>query len=232
MGARAVRGGLDLWGDAGHVSSAAAQEKSPASPESEGVGGGAGGLEKRGLRTQRDTAGLTTVRGLAWADEMRVGLIGQTRRVWASVGVKIVQAVEYVYQWQSLVLAVNGLSGRLWWDWTSGMTSQQLAGVVAQWSRQGLSSVVWDRARGHGGAVYEAIPVQRIEQPAYSPELNPAERVFEWLRSRIEGVVYGTLEAKRAAVERELCELNASPERIQRLAGWTWIRDALIGLPE
>lgn len=177
-------------------------------------------------------AGVTTTSQVAWADEMRLGLIGQTRRVWASVGVKVVQAVEYAYQWQYLVLAVNGLSGRLWWDWTAGMTSQALAGVVALWSTQGLSTVVWDRARGHGGAAYDAIPVHRIEQPAYSPELNPAERVFEWLRSRIEGIVYGTLDAKREAVERELCGLQASPERIQRLAGWNWIREALVGWPE
>ncbi len=189
-------------------------------------------MEKKGLRAALDAVGLTTYQGLAWADEMRVGLIGQTRRVWASVGVKVVQAVEYAYQWQYLVLAVNGLTGRLWWDWTSGMTSQALAGVVAQWGDQGLSAVVWDRARGHGGTVYEAIPVQRIEQPAYSPELNPAERVFEWLRSQIEGVVYGTLEAKREAVERALNDLNASPERIRRLAGWAWIRDALTGVFE
>lgn len=189
-------------------------------------------MEKKGLRAELEAIGLTTSRGLAWADEMRVGLIGQTRRVWASVGVKIVQAVEYTYQWQYLVLAVNGVSGRLWWDWTSDMTSRALAGVVAQWGDQGLSTVVWDRARGHGGAVYEAIPVHRIEHPAYSPELNPAERVFEWLRSQIEGVVYGTLEAKREAVERALRELNASPERIQRLAGWAWIRESLTGFCE
>ncbi|GAK50668.1 hypothetical protein U14_01901 [Candidatus Moduliflexus flocculans] len=65
-------------------------------------------MEKRGLRAELDAVGLTTCHGVAWADEMRVGLIGQTRRVWASVGVKIVQAVEYVSQWQSLVLAVMG----------------------------------------------------------------------------------------------------------------------------
>ena len=111
-------------------------------------------------------------------------------------------------------------------------TSRALAGVVGRWGDQGLSTVVWDRARGHGGAAYDAIPVHRIEQPAYSPELNPAERVFEWLRSRIEGVVYGTLEAKRDAVERELCTLKASPDRVQRLAGWSWIREALTGIPE
>lgn len=163
---------------------------------------------------------------------MRVGLIGQTRRVWASVGVKIVQTVEYVYQWQYLVLAVNGLTGRLWWDWTSDMTSHALAGVVTQWGERGIAAVVWDRARGHGGVAYAALPVQRIEQPAYSPELNPAERVFEWLRSRIEGTVYGTIDAKREAVEQELRELNASPDRIQRLTGWAWIREALVGLSE
>ena len=81
---------------------------------------------------------------------MRVGLIGQTRRGWASVGVKVVQAVEYTYQWQYLALAVNGVNGRLWWDWRSGMTSQALAGCVPQWEKRGVSAVVWDRARGHG----------------------------------------------------------------------------------
>ena len=86
------------------------------------------------------------------------------------------------------------------------MTSQALAGVVAQWGPEGLSTVVWDRARGHGGTVSDAIPVQRLVQPAYSPALNPAER--------------------------ELRELSASPERMQRLAGWAWIREALAGWPE
>ena len=158
--------------------------------------------------------------------------LGQTRGVWASVGVKIVHAVEDASHWESLVLAVNGVTGRLWWDWTSHMTSPSLAGVVAQWGTHGLSAVVWDRARGHGGMVSDTIPVHRIEHPAYSPALNPAERVFEWLRSRIEGVVYGTLEAKRSTVERELQGVNTSPERIQRLTGGTWIREALVGLSE
>lgn len=81
-------------------------------------------MEKHGLRAEQEAIGLTTSRGLAWADEMRGGLIGQTRRVWASVGVTIVHAVEDTSQWQSLVLAVNGVSGRLWWDWTSDMTSR------------------------------------------------------------------------------------------------------------
>jgi len=33
-----------------------------------------------------------------WGDEMRVGLIGQVRRVWAPIGFKVVQVVEYKYE--------------------------------------------------------------------------------------------------------------------------------------
>ncbi|HUW14216.1 MAG TPA: hypothetical protein VM537_31125 [Anaerolineae bacterium] len=44
---------------------------------------------------------------------MRVGLIGQVRRVWAPRGVKVEQLVEYKYEWEYLNLAVNGLTGQL-----------------------------------------------------------------------------------------------------------------------
>ena len=112
------------------------------------------------------------------------------------------------------------------------MKRDALAGVVAHgWGTQGFSPFVWDRARAWRHGVC-ALPVHRIEQPAYSLELNPAEWVCEWLRSRIEGTMYGTIEAKREAVEQELCELNASADRIQRLTGWVWIREALVGLSE
>ena len=65
-----------------------------------------------------------------WADEMRVGLIGQTRRVWAPRGVKIEQAVEYAYEWAYLNLSVNGLEGRIIWDWTENMKAASIAPVV------------------------------------------------------------------------------------------------------
>ena len=48
----------------------------------------------------------------------------------------------------------------------------------------------------------------------------------------MEGEVYGTIEKKMAAVERELEAMAASPERVQRLTGWSWIRDALAQLPQ
>jgi len=179
-----------------------------------------------------DAVGPPLVDGLFWGDEMRVGLIGQVRKVWAPRGVKVVQVLEYQHVWAYLNLAVNGLTGTLRWRWTPNMKGESLAPVVQQWGAEGVAVLVWDRARGHRGPAYTAVEVHRIEQPPYSPELNPAERVFEYLRAQVEGKVYGTIEAKQQAIEVELKKLAADPEKVKRLAGWNWIRQAVIGMSQ
>jgi hypothetical protein len=142
------------------------------------------------------------------------------------------QEVEYKYEWAYLNLAVNGLTGQLLWDWTEDMKGESIAPVVKCWGEDGVEVLVWDGARGHHGPAYEEVDVKRIKQPAYSPQLNPAERVFQHLRAGIEGQVYGTIAAKRAAVEAKLEKLAAAPTRIESLAGWDWIRQSVSGLLE
>lgn len=187
-------------------------------------------MEKRGLTAQLQAAQVNDGQGLFWSDEMRVGLIGSVRRVWASVGVKVVQLLEYKHEWVYLNLAVNGLTGVLLWDWRPNMKATSIASIVHAWSEQGVAAVVWDRAQGHRGSAYADSPVKRIEQPPYSPELNPAERVFEYLRNRIEGVIYGTVANKQQAVERELQKLANDPDAVKRIAGWQWIQDSVSAL--
>jgi hypothetical protein len=60
--------------------------------------------------------------------------------------------------------------------------------------------------------------------------LNPAERVFEYLRGEVEGQVYGTIAAKMGAIEAELEKLAAAPDRVKSLAGWDWIRQSVNSL--
>jgi hypothetical protein len=187
-------------------------------------------LEKRGLTAQLKQADIRPSQGIYWSDEMRVGLIGQMRRVWASRSVKVVQKVEYQYDYAYLNLAVNGVSGDLLWQWSQNMQATSIAAVVEEWAAHDVQSLIWDRARGHRGPAYADIGIQRIEQPPYSPELNPAERVFQYLRDKIEGFIYGSLDKKRAAVEREISALANQPDRVKSLAGWQWIHDSLTAL--
>ena len=47
-----------------------------------------------------------------------------------------------------------------------------------------------------------------IVQPPYSPELNPAERVFEEVRRWVEGRIYRSIDDKMEAVNAYLRELE------------------------
>jgi len=187
-------------------------------------------VEKGELTARLRAVGCTDGDGVYWGDEMRLGLMGQVRRVWAPRGVKIEQVVEHQREWAYLNLGVNGLTGQLVWDWTENLKGETIAPVVQQWAQKGVAVIVWDQARGHRGEAYHGVQVKLVEQPPYSPQLNPAERVFEHLRGRIEGKVYGTLAAKKAAVEAELERLAAAPEQVRQLAGWDWIQQSVENL--
>jgi DDE superfamily endonuclease len=163
---------------------------------------------------------------------MRVGLVSVVRRVWAPVGVKVRQQVQKGRQWRYLVAAIEVWAGRLWWCWTDTMGSEEVASVVRGWQQNtDLEAVVWDGASSHRSAVVQEVGFPLLQQPAYAPELNPAERLFEELRRVVEGKVYDTLDAKVAAVQAELQQWDADPARVRRLVGWSWIMETLNHLP-
>jgi len=186
-------------------------------------------LEKRGLADALKAAGIQQGDQVVEADEMRLGLQGKVRRVWSCKGVKIVQRLQFVFEWVYLVLSVDPLTGKLHWDWMTSMKQVDLKPVVAQWH---VDAVIWDRAASHRGSEIGELDFKRIFQPPYSPELNPVERIFESLRQAVEGKMYPSLAAKKRAVEAELRRLAAQPNKVKQLAGWQWLCDALQSLPD
>ncbi len=188
-------------------------------------------MEKGGLATALLERGLSQATGLFFGDEMRVGLLGQVRRRWAPRGVKLRQRVQFGRVWRYLALAVDGRRGRLSWTWTENMKGESIAQTVRTWKETAVEAVVWDRAGGHRTIAVRQVGLPLIEQPAGSPELNPAERIFEELRRALEGRRYDTMEEKMAAVEHELSTLAADPARVRSLAGWAWITAACHTLP-
>jgi hypothetical protein len=155
---------------------------------------------------------------------MRLGLIGQVRRVLGPRGVKIVQPLQREYKYEYLLLAVLPKEGQLKWSWMPRMKQEHLKPLLESWS---LDITIWDGAGVHRGHSLAELPGQRIIQPAYSPELNPAERVFQEIRRAIEGIVYPSLLDKRHAVDDFLTKLAADPERIKSLCFWNWIEQSL-----
>jgi transposase len=164
---------------------------------------------------------------------MRIGLHGTVRRVWGRRGTKVRQHVQIAYHWRYLFLAVDAQRGQLYWCWRDTLTGIAIRQAV-RGLRQNtpLTAVVWDRAPGHRDKGVQTLGMPLIDLPPYSPELNPAERVFEEVRRVVEGTTYASLDAKVAAVTAVLEELDADPERVRHLTNWHWIDTALHQLPD
>ncbi len=166
-----------------------------------------------------------------WGDEMRLGLIGQVRRVWVPPKVAVRQAVQYSRVYTYVAVALDPLTGRLWWAWQENMKGAEMARIWGAWAEDpAIDGWVWDGAGGHTGEDMQAVDAPRVVQPPYAPELNPVERFFRELRRAVEGRVYPTLRAKQEALEPVLKAWQADPERVKRLCGWKWIRKALKNL--
>jgi len=190
-------------------------------------------VEKGGLATTLDAVGLTRASRIGFADEMRLGLRGTTRRVWGRRGIKVRQRLQLTYEWRYLFAAVDGQTGRVWWNWVSSMKAEALWPTVAGIQEMGiLDGLVWDNAPSHRDDEITDLDVALVGLPAYSPELNPTERLFEEIRRHVEGRVYATLDDMVAEVQTFLEELDADPPRVRRLFGWDWINAAIASLTE
>jgi len=162
-----------------------------------------------------------------FADEMRVGLHGQSRRIWAPIGEKVVQVVQIVYVWTYLCLAVNPLQRALHWTWTPNLKGATLAPVLTIWKACGVKVLVWDGAPGHRNPLVRAVGMPLVTLPPYSPELDPAERIFRELRREVEGEVYDTIATKRTRIDTWLQALAAAPNRLASLTAWSWVQHQL-----
>ena len=173
-------------------------------------------------------AGVTRDAGIVCADELRLGLRGQVRRVLGLRGVPVVQRLQLTYRWSYLLLAVDPRAGTLRWRWLERCRAEPIKTVLAAWAPD---AIVWDGHGAHTAKLLAQLPTVRIRLPAYSPELNPAERVFEEVRRQTEGRTYATVADKQAVVEAYLTNLASDPARVRRLCGWAWLTAALDTLP-
>ena len=193
---------------------------------------GPNGLEKRGLGARLKAVGLRLGQGIVWGDEMKLGLRARVRKVWAPRGVAVSQAVQIGWKYTYVAVAVDPMTGRLWWAWQANMMGEEMARIWRTWAKEpAIDGRVWDGVGGHRGQAMQAVDAPRVVQPPHAPEPDPVERFFRELRRAVEGRVHPDLQAKQAALEPILNAWRADPERVKKLCGWGWIRKAPTQLP-
>jgi len=73
-----------------------------------------------------------------------------------------------------------------------GRKDEEIAEILPVLGRWALEeAVVWDRAPSHRAKeILGELATKRVFLPSYGPELDPAERIFEEVRRRVEGKVH------------------------------------------
>lgn len=92
---------------------------------------------------------------------------------------------------------------------------------IAALDTESIHVIIQDQAGFHLKAGDERLPenVRLLPLPAYSPELNPVERIGDLIKDATGNRVFGSMEELEAAIERELRPVWETPQRVRALVG-------------
>lgn len=163
---------------------------------------------------------------LCFQDEARFGLKPTSRRVWAKKGQRPTTPSNVKYQWTYLYAVVEPAMGRVFWyvlpKVDTYVMNVFLRAYAASLPENVIALVVLDGAGWHSARKLK-VPRNLVLAvlPPYSPELNPAERLWTFVREATHHQTFTDLDA----LEQRLCarcvELDAQPQVISSATAYS-----------
>jgi transposase len=102
--------------------------------------------------------------------------------------------------------------------WCNGEQTVRFLREVARWraGKKGRLVVIWDNAPGHisGAVTAEAarLGIEVVNLPGYSPDLNPIERLWDWMREDVtRGFCHTSVAELVAACQAFIERINRNP---------------------
>ena len=165
---------------------------------------------------------------LMFQDEGRFGLLGTPQRCWAPhntrpvVGARLER--KYIYAF-SAVSPHDGMMDSLILPWVNAEMMSLFLLEVAQRHADEFIVMVMDQAGWHvAGKLAVPANMRLIYLPPYSPELNPAEHLWEAVREDcFANHVFANLNAVEGALTKGLMALESAHERTRSMTGFDWI---------
>lgn len=165
---------------------------------------------------------------LMFQDEARFGRMARPRRCWAPLPWRPVMLNGYERQFVYVYGAVSPLQGHLDWMLCGEMNAVRMGEFLGQVSRaypDEFIAMVVDGASSHK-AKDLGVPenIRLVPLPAYAPELNPQEHVWDELREKeFPNRVFNHLDAVIAQLRTGLPRLAEDHDRVRSLTAWPWI---------
>ena len=155
-----------------------------------------------------------------------MGLKPLLRKVWAREGERPQAVVAQRYQWFYVCSFVEPESGANLSLLVDGMDSTVMSWVLREfraWVGEGAAWVVLDRAGWHVSQRVEVPEGVDLEyRPPYSPELQPAERMWPLVNKAVANRYFETLEEMMEVVAGRCQVLSADPATVREHTLFHW----------
>jgi transposase len=165
---------------------------------------------------------------LMFQDEARFGRMSDPRSCWAPAPCRPVVNLALIREYRYEYAAVSPWDGCLDFMTTEKMNTENMTRFLAQVSEVHQNEfivMVLDGASSHKSkdlVIPENMSLVRL--PPYSPELNPAEQIWNVLRRNyFANRVFNSLDAATAQAEFGLTEMAANKSEVRQLTNWPWI---------
>lgn len=165
---------------------------------------------------------------LMFQDEARFGRMSDPRACWAPAPQRPVVNLALVREFRYEYAAVSPWDGCLDFMTAEKMNTENMSLFLAQISQAHSDEfiiMVLDGASSHKSKdLMLPKKVSLVLLPPYSPELNPAEQIWNVLRrDYFANRVFDSLDAATTQAENGLAEIAANKEAMRRLTNWPWI---------
>lgn len=165
-------------------------------------------------------------------DEHRVGLKPILRRVWARRGQRPLAPVRPRYEWLYLYAFCHPRTGRVWWLSLPTVSIEAFNLALAEFARAlGLGRdqrviLTLDQAGWHtSDQVVAPEGLNLLFLPPYSPELQPAERLWPLTNEPLANCTFRDLDELEAVQLARCLQLSAEPERVRGHTLYHWWPD-------
>ena len=163
-------------------------------------------------------------------DEGRFGRISSPRRCWAPRGIRPDVPCQIVREYTYAYVAVSphdGMMDSLVLPQVNAQAMSLFLGEVSSRHPDEFILMVMDGAGWHRAAELK-VPenMHLLFLPAYSPQLNPVEHVWESIRENwFSNEVFESIDGVENQLVKALSDLENQPSEVASLTGFSWIID-------
>jgi transposase len=162
-------------------------------------------------------------------DEARFGLQPILKKRWAKKGTRPSAEIYPKYEWTWSYAAVEMKTGKSFFLVLPNLQANSVELFLSEFAKaeklstEKIAVLLWDGAPAHRAQLKIPEGIILIRVPAYTPELNPSERLWSPLRETVANRCFDGVEQMEEVLINGIRDLSKQKEYLSNLTNYDWL---------